>query len=245
MADEHSAAEPPPGSPGQRALGAMENAVKRARESAGVARPPDPTPTRGTVPTQPEDRTEPVAVVLPGEPVGRPPSPGRERWLTRTVALVAALVGVAAIALVVSLIASPTPSNPTATRPAPTTAASTGSHSTNPRLGGRGRTAVSTPSSSSTTSTSTTVAVAPNGPPVISSLSPSSGSAGQIITISGANFLSTDGHIVATFNGQVAPTSCPGQNACTVTVPPSTSPSAQVVVTTAGGVSNAETFNYG
>jgi hypothetical protein len=79
---------------------------------------------------------------------------------------------------------------------------------------------------------------------VISSLSPSNGSAGQSITIAGANFLSTDGHIVATFNGQVAPTSCPAQNTCTVTVPASTTPSAQVVITTAGGASNAVTFSY-
>jgi hypothetical protein len=75
-------------------------------------------------------------------------------------------------------------------------------------------------------------------------LSPSSGSAGQTITITGANFLSTNGQIVATFDGQVAPTSCPAQSNCTVTVPPSTSASAQVVITTAGGASNAVTFSY-
>ena len=50
--------------------------------------------------------------------------------------------------------------------------------------------------------------------------------------MAGANFLSTSGQIVATFNGQVAPTSCPAQNTCTITVPSSTSPSAQVVITT-------------
>jgi hypothetical protein len=63
--------------------------------------------------------------------------------------------------------------------------------------------------------------------------------------VSGANFLSTSGHIVATFNGQVAPTSCPAQNTCTVTVPTSNATSAHVVITTAGGASNAETFTYG
>ena len=62
--------------------------------------------------------------------------------------------------------------------------------------------------------------------------------------VSGANFLSTSGQIVATFNGQVAPTSCPAQNTCTVTVPTSSAPSAQVVITTAGGASNAQTFTY-
>jgi hypothetical protein len=64
------------------------------------------------------------------------------------------------------------------------------------------------------------------------------------MTITGANFLSSNGQIVATFNGRVATTSCPAQNTCTVTVPPSTAPSAQVVITTAGGASNAVTFDY-
>jgi hypothetical protein len=49
---------------------------------------------------------------------------------------------------------------------------------------------------------------------------------------------------VATFNGQVAPTSCPAQNTCTITVPSSTAPSAQVVITTSAGASNPETFTY-
>ena len=80
---------------------------------------------------------------------------------------------------------------------------------------------------------------------MISSLTPSSGAAGQGIQVAGANFLSTSGQIVATFNGQVAPTSCPAQNTCSVTVPPSTSTSAEVVITTASGSSNAVTFTYG
>jgi hypothetical protein len=47
------------------------------------------------------------------------------------------------------------------------------------------------------------------------------------------------------FNGLVAPTSCPAQNTCTVTVP--LSPGAtrvQVTITTAGGTSNGVTFIY-
>jgi hypothetical protein len=95
------------------------------------------------------------------------------------------------------------------------------------------------------TSTSTTVAAAPAGPPVISSLTPMGGTAGQTITVAGTNFLSSTGQILATFNGQVAATSCPAQNTCTVTVPPSTASSAQVVITTASGASNAVTFTYG
>ncbi len=83
------------------------------------------------------------------------------------------------------------------------------------------------------------------GPPVISSLSPASGQVGQAVVVAGSNFLSSSGQIVATFNGQVAPTSCPAPNTCDVTVPPSATASAQVVITTAGGISNAVTFTYG
>jgi hypothetical protein len=80
---------------------------------------------------------------------------------------------------------------------------------------------------------------------VIASLSPASGAAGQGIQVAGANFLSSSGQIVASFNGQVAPTSCPASNTCTVTVPPMTgSSSAQVTITTASGTSNAVTFTY-
>ena len=75
---------------------------------------------------------------------------------------------------------------------------------------------------------------------------PASGSAGQAIQVAGANFLSSSGQIIATFDGQVAPTSCPAQNTCSVTVPPppSGTQSAQVVITTAGGTSNTVTFTY-
>jgi hypothetical protein len=85
----------------------------------------------------------------------------------------------------------------------------------------------------------------PGGAPVIASISPSTGAAGQGLQVAGSNFLSSSGQIVASFNGQVAPTSCPAQNTCTVTVPPmSGASSAQVTITTAGGTSNAVTFTY-
>jgi len=80
---------------------------------------------------------------------------------------------------------------------------------------------------------------------VISALIPSSATAGQAVQIAGSNFLSSNGQIVASFNGQVAPTNCPTQNTCNVTVPPPTGlPSVQVTINTAGGTSNAVTFTY-
>jgi hypothetical protein len=242
MADEHAAA-PPPGSPGQRALGAMESAVRRAREAAGVPPLPAPTPPRGQPITPPAHPTTPVPVVHSRTQEEGPPPTGPHRWLIGSVAAVAVLVAAAAVALLVSLLASP--ASPPPPRSLRSSAAPTSPVPSGHRLPvGGGPTSTSAPPSSSTTTSTTSIAVAPAGPPEISALSPSSGSAGQSITIAGANFLSTNGQIVATFDGQVAPTSCPAQSTCTVTVPPSTSPSAQVVITTAGGASNAVTFSY-
>src|SRR5580704_4905613 len=90
MADDH-ATEPPPGTPGRRALGAMESAVRRARESAGApplsSSAPPPAPTRPVrTPPQPT-RVEPAP-----RPAEDRRSAGRDRWLIRAVAVVAALV---------------------------------------------------------------------------------------------------------------------------------------------------------
>ena len=101
------------------------------------------------------------------------------------------------------------------------------------------------PRRSATTTTPSTAPASPGGPPVISALSPSTATAGQAVQIAGSNFLSSNGQIVATFNGQVAATTCPTQNTCNVTVPPSAGlPSAQVTINTASGTSNAMTFTY-
>ncbi len=200
--------EPPQGTPGRRALGAMESAVRRARESSTGA---PPAPPRREAPPRPADPA---------------PGPGRpsDRWLITSVAVVAVLVVVGAIALGVSLGSSPRVAAPPSS-----------SHSTSTR-----------PTTTSTTTT-TTLPSTPGAAPVISSLTPSSGTAGQGIQVAGANFMSSNGQIVATFNGQVAPTSCPAQNTCSITVPPPPpgSQSAQVTITTASGTSNAVTFTYG
>ena len=129
----------------------------------------------------------------------------------------------------------------------PTSAQSAAPTTPHGTSGGRGGGPSTSPGISSTTTTTTT-ATPPNasGPPVIAALNPASGSAGQAIQVAGANFLSSSGQIIATFDGQVASTSCPAQNTCSVTVPPapSGSESAQVVITTAGGTSNTMTFTY-
>lgn len=235
------AAEPPKGTPSRRALGAMETAVRRAREQArstGVT-----TPT-AEVPRVPRPAPPPPLLALNDPVTPAPPrseAEKRERWLIVSVAVVAVLVVAAAIALTATLSSG----GPPVAAP-PSTAATTthsGSRSTAPQHGNGHPTKRS--SASSTTTTVTAPVPVTGGPPVISSISPATGAAGQGIEIAGSNFLSSDGQIVATFNGQVASTSCPAQNTCTVTVPPmSGAPSAQLVITTANGTSNAVTFTY-
>ena len=235
MTDEQ-AHETPRGMPGRRALGAMESAVLRARASQGgppppLAPPPMPSPRhhpRVTIPTSGTETAEPSRL---------------DRWLIISVVVVGALVVAATIALVVSLTGTSGPTAlpaSTATTPAPTHAGAA------PRAGGPQVKGHHGPAASGATrSSSTTTPAAAGGPPVISSLAPSSGSAGQSVQVAGANFLSSSGQIVAAFNGQVAPTSCPAPNICTVTVPPSSAGrSAQVTITTASGTSNAVTFTY-
>ncbi len=225
MADEHPT-ESPPGTPGRRALGAMESAVRRARESAGAP------PLSSSVPLRPS--------LAPPRPADGRRSAGRDRWLIRAVAVVAALIVAAAVALLASLSTSTSslshrrPLDAHDERAAPLTVGRPRQRRQRFDLVRLDR-----------TSTSTSAAVVPAGPPGISSLSPSSGSAGQTITVAGANFLSNNGQILATFNGQVATTSCPTQNTCIVTAPSSTVASAQVVITTSSGPSNAVTFTYG
>ncbi len=217
--------EPPQGTPGRRALGAMESAVRRARESASGA-PLPALPARGRPPQPAEPTPDPDTIRRP------------DRWLIASVAVVAALVVVGAIALAVSL-----GNSPRITAPPPSTAARAPT-----TIAGRQRAPGTTgPFHSTSTSTTTTVPSTTGAAPVISSLTPSSGTAGQGIQVAGANFMSSDGQIVATFNGQGVPTSCPAQNTCTITVPPPSpgSQSAQVTITTASGTSNAVTFTYG
>jgi hypothetical protein len=228
------ATDPTRGTPSRRALGAMETAVHRARERAGDVT--WTTPPRGTI-------TSPLR--FPSAPAAPPPPPDpaapRERWLLVAVALVATLVVVAGIALAVSAGSG----GPPVAAPPSSTAATTPHTSAPPaRHGGRSGHAPGRSTSSNTT-TSVPTPATPGGPPAISSISPSSGSAGQSIQVAGSNFLSSDGQIVATFNGQVASTSCPAQNTCSVTVPPMTgASSAEITITTSSGTSNAVAFRY-
>lgn len=219
---EGQASGSPDGGPGRRALGAMESAARRAREATGM--PPAQSSAQPAAPAGREVHDRERA---------------RERWLVGSVITVAALVVAASVGLAVSLTGGVGPN------PAPSTVAAPGQTSRPTPTGHGGVGSAGGHSATSTTTTSSSVPPTPGGAPVISGLAPSSGPAGQGIQVSGGNFLSSSGQIVATFNGQVAHTSCPAQNTCTVTAPslPGSS-SAQVVITTSAGTSNPVTFTY-
>jgi IPT/TIG domain len=224
--------EPRRGTPSRRALGAMEHAVQRAR-AAGRSSPSQPT--------RPFER--PAAVPPPhvgprADPLYRPRD--SERWLLVSVSVAATLVVIGAVALALSI-------GDRGQRGAlPPSSSAAPSHGGTPAPGRpHGPAAGRRPSPAPTTTLPPASHAPPGGPPVIALLSPASGGAGDGIQVAGTNFLSSDGQIVASFNGQVAPTSCPAQNVCTVTVPSlAGSTAARVTITTAGGTSNAVTFTY-
>jgi hypothetical protein len=78
------------------------------------------------------------------------------------------------------------------------------------------------------------------------SISPDAGVPGQSVAIQGAGFMSADGMIIVTFGVEVAPTQCPTQEGCVVTVPPGEpgQTSVPVQLKTAAGESNILTFRY-
>jgi hypothetical protein len=127
-----------------------------------------------------------------------------------------------------------TVADPSAAPPTKPSTASTG-----------GSSGVSTATSSSTPTS--TPPAPPSGPPALSTVEPSTGSAGQSVTVTGSNFLSPSGQITADVDGQVAPVTCPDQETCTVVVPadPEPAASAPLTITTDSGTSNSLVFTYG
>lgn len=238
--------------PTPRALEAMALAASRSRDRAGP-------PTAGRRPTRSR----------------RPDGTTRERRLRISVVASGAAVLVAGVALAVAHAAGPNgsvaqapgttgpPSQPasgsggaaptsssttTATTTVPTTHAPPATVTTGvPPATAAGGGAPTPPPGSDTTSTTASPAPSAAGPPAIISLSPAAGGPGTPVTVTGSGFLSADGSIVAHVDGQVAPTSCPDQTTCTVTVPslPGGTGTVPVTVTTDSGTSAPASFSFG
>jgi hypothetical protein len=171
----------------------------------------------------------------PPPPPPVPKSTSYTRWLVMAIALIsAALIGLVAANTGGSGRAAPKHQTHIASvRPVgPTTSTST--------------TAPTTTSTSTTTTTIPSPAV-PGGP-VVTSMAPSSGGPGQMVTIQGANLMSSSGVITLAFAGTTAPVSCPTPNECVGAVPSGINapPSTQlpVTITTSAGSSRPLPFLY-
>lgn len=86
----------------------------------------------------------------------------------------------------------------------------------------------------------------PAGTARITSVDPRSGAPGESIEVSGSRLMSADGHVVAEFDSQTAPTSCPSADRCVVVVPPNPARGTSVLlrIETSTGLSNAVEFRY-
>jgi hypothetical protein len=191
-----------------------------------VPQAPTPAPTRVYPPvTESSLRAEKTGYEAPRR---RPTT--QSPIVLAVVAIGAVVVALAAVVIVLNT-ASRTPSS----TPSPTAAGVAPGHPSIP--------------SGSTTAPTTTVPRTPvaGSAPEITALTPSSGTAGQSVVISGSGLFSSDGHVQTFFGGQQAPTSCPSQSSCTVIVPVLSGPArgVPVTVTTETGTSNAVSFYYG
>ena len=254
------------GAVGQRALVAMAEAARRAREAStptsgsGVRgahgrrgapcarRCPRPLPSTIGPSSRPGtsrgQRRLKVSVLVPG----RRRAPGRGRAGDHP--------GHQAGSRLVARHRSRPPAATAATGPAGTGRTTTGGTGTavtgqagtgRPATGRSSSQAPAAPGSTTSPPPSSVPATGGGGPPALTALTPSTGAAGQSVVVSGTNFISADGVVQARFGGQLAPTACPVQTSCTVTVPTMTgSPtSVPVTITTTGGTSNALTFTFG
>jgi hypothetical protein len=173
-----------------------------------------------------------------------------DQWLRRAVAVVSAAIVVVVAALVGSVLtvngappvlsglqgASVRTTQPSSTLPVAPSTTTTSAPAAVPV----------TPNISGTTTTlpPPSQLSAPAGAPVLTSLQPSSGTAGQSVVVSGSGFLSPSGHIWATVGGQTASVSCPDQTTCTLTIPSQAvlATAAPVVIVTDSGSSNLLNF---
>jgi hypothetical protein len=182
-------------------------------------------------------------------------------WRSRHGAAGAVVAGAAVAAVIVGALvavvafASGTPAPARTAARAPAAHSSTSPPATSPPAktipstsaaapGAAGGGGTTTPASAPTTAPD---AAAPSGgPPRISSVSPPSGPAGARVVLAGSGLFSADGDVTAYFGGAPAPTSCPTQTSCTVTVPDlGLSPtSVTITVVTSSGPSNGASFAY-
>jgi hypothetical protein len=251
---EPLAASPPPPTAAAEPVPETEPVRRpQGRVPFGVGTPPPyaASGSRGTEgsvgPFGPAEAPSSLEPPVPGGgPPRRAPTNAGERRLRWAIVITAVLL----VAVVAALVGTRSGGGNQASGPAPSTAGGSGVPFTKPSTGSTGgssRLGATSPASAPSTSmpTSTTPADAGSSP-ALSALDPSTGYAGQSVTVTGSNFLSPSGQISADVDGQPAPVSCPDQETCTLVIPTvsGSAPSAPVTITTDSGTSNALLFTY-
>jgi hypothetical protein len=245
--EQHRRSIPEPGAdrwvPRPDLSDALAEVVRKAREAGGAAplQPLRPRP-RQLDPIGPDEALVVTDPVAPGRPPRRPPesrSLGLRRLLAgvAAVAVVAIILGAADLAVIVSHHQSGAP-RASGSAPASSPATST------TRPPGAGSTSTTTTAAAPS---STTAASAGAGSPHLSSVTPGHGAAGRVVTVHGSNLYSpSTGVVLARVDGMPAPTECPSQSTCQVTIPqlPSHPRTAYLSITTQSGTSNPLTFRY-
>ncbi len=249
--------------PDQRTLDALANAVRRAREATGQGGlPASSGRTRegaaATGPLAPGPTCDKSGLSRPGLNGRRPNRPrpnGRRRasrvGVPRGLALCAVTVLVLAIVITGVTLAGHTDgtarhaSGPSTTPPSSSVTTTTSKAVTTTSIPPTTVTTVTTETTQPGLTT-TSVPAPLAGVPRLAAIFPTDGPVGTVISVSGANFFSPNGVVLARFNGQPAPTRCPSQALCTVTVPALVFPPSvlQLTITTASGTSNAVSFRY-
>lgn len=254
----------------ERALQAMAEAARRAREARGLPplrRVSTPDTDRGQRTRSRRDKSErqlgdssdrllpesdhshePDGSWSGPDPDPTPVSLGRaesrtEKVLRSSVVIVGGLVLVLGAVLVGLHVSGSSASRPT----------SVAGQATQPRsttLSQGPSTPATRPPGTNVTSPTPPPVVASPGPvdaPQLASVVPETGRAGQVVTVSGTNLFSPDARVQAFLGGQPALTRCPTQTSCAVTVlalagSPTTVP---LTIETEAGTSNALSFSYG
>jgi IPT/TIG domain len=220
--------------PHAKALEALGKIQESRRAPAGRAPSPNRPARPGPSPTRPA-RPGPYQAAPPRPPRRR--SPGVLPWAVAVLILLNLAAG-AVLALSLTNSSQNTPS-------------AQGSHPTGTHKPTSATTAATSPSDRVTSSTapgsSSLPAQPPGAGPVLAGISPASGQAGQVVTLTGTGLFSANGVITVTFGSAQASVVCQTETACRATVPPrgaASSGTVSVTVKTQSGTSNKLAFSY-
>ncbi len=212
------------------------------RTTAPLAKSDDPE-TGKKRPAHVSDDSFATRALGPDAPASSPflPAPARSAFATigshwQRLAVGALVVVVGGILIGIAASGS-TPSSPrhavSTTTPRPRNSASSSSPSTK----------LATPAAVPSTTAAPRVSAEGRAAKLLS-ISPDTAAPGQTLTIAGSGFESPNGKIVVMFGSAPAPTNCPSEERCFVTVPVETHREVLVRVQTEYGLSNGVSFHY-